>query len=77
MLYSDPFWHVCCENIVQVQRFTILDQFFKILCSSLNTPPICTILSMFECREHSEDNPLLKYHSSVLVGLIRSILEGE
>jgi len=65
---------------VTINKASISDWFCELRRSSLNTHPICTILSAFELREHSQDHPHLKmrkYNFLVLVGLIMHILKGQ
>ena len=54
------------EHRARMQKFPILDRFCKICCSSLNTPPICIILSAFERREHYWDNPIFKTAKNII-----------
>ena len=68
------------EHRAWMRKFPISDRFYKFHCSSLNTCPICIILSAFECCEYSQDNThfkMQKCYFLILVGLIRSILEDE
>src|SRR5882762_10269371 len=64
-----------------MRKFPISDRFHEIHRSSLNTCPICIILSAFERRGHSQDNASFNNAKIlfflVLVGLISSTLEGE
>ena len=57
------------EHRAQMQKFPILDQFFNIHHSSLNTEPIRIILSAFEHREHSQDKPHFKITKILFFGL--------
>jgi len=59
----------------QMQNFPISDQFCEIRCSSLNTRPICIILSAFERREHSKDNPRFRNAKTLFFGLGRTYRE--
>ena len=60
------------EVIGRVQKFPISDRFCKIHRSSLNTEPIRIILSAFERREHSQDNPHFKIAKILFFGLGRT-----
>jgi hypothetical protein len=60
------------RNIGRVQKFPISDRFCKIHRSSLNTEPIRIILSAFERREHSQDNPRFKIAKILFFGLGRT-----
>ena len=69
------------EHRAWMRKFPISDRFHEIHRSSLNTCPICIILSAFERCGHSQDNASFNNAKIlfflVLVGLISSILEGE
>ena len=60
------------EHRVRMQNFPILDQFFEIHHSSLNTCPIRIILGVFERREHSQDNARFKNAKISFFGLGRT-----
>ena len=59
------------EHHVTDNKAPILDWFCKIHRSSLNTRPICTILSAFERREHLQDYPRFKNAKIQFSGLGR------
>ena len=60
------------EHRARMQKFPNSDRFCKIHRSSLNTQPIRIILSAFERREHSEDNPRFKNAKILFFGLGRT-----
>jgi len=61
------FGHHVTDNTASIS-----DWFCEIRRSSLNNHPICTILSAFERREHSQDHPYFKNAKIQFFGLGRT-----